>query len=372
MSDPTELEIVEVDPFDDHRFEAWYAVHKAALEAAVGVDEAAVYGLAETRVQWQQPTSDEARTAYAGLLDGEVVAVGVLGVPLLENLTAASVEVAVAPEHQRRGQGRAMLAHVEEAAAAAGRSRLTTEIRFRHEHGTSGHDGDGSRDVAFAEAAGFRLGISDVQRWLDLPVADALLDELAGRAAERHQGYELRSWVGPVPDELAAGWAELDGSLMTEAPMGEMEFEVMHVDVARLREQEESIARQQRTAYHSVALDGTGAVVAYSMLVQGDASTVAYQWGTLVRRDHRGHRLGLAVKVANQRLLQRERTDTLRVSTWNAEVNDHMIGVNEQLGFRPVSRMGEFQKKTAADVPDRGPRDPTRDPARDAERPPVG
>jgi hypothetical protein len=33
------------------------------------------------------------------------------------------------------------------------------------------------------------------------------------------------------------------------------------------------------------------------------------------------------------------------VITWNAEVNGHMIGVNERLGFRPTERFGEFQKR---------------------------
>ena len=54
------------------------------------------------------------------------------------------------------------------------------------------------------------------------------------------------------------------------------------------------------------------------------------------RREHRGHRLGVAVKVANLRLLQRERPDITRLTTYNAEVNSHMIGVNEALGFRPL------------------------------------
>ena len=71
----------------------------------------------------------------------------------------------------------------------------------------------------------------------------------------------------------------------------------------------------------------------------------AYQWGTLVRRDARGHRLGLAVKVANQRLLQRERPDLRVLTTYNAEVNHHMVAVNERLGFVPVARLGEFQKR---------------------------
>ncbi len=53
----------------------------------------------------------------------------------------------------------------------------------------------------------------------------------------------------------------------------------------------------------------------------------------------------MAVKVANLRLLQKERPDILRLTTYNAEVNGHMIGVNEAMGFVPVARLGDFQKK---------------------------
>ena len=63
-----------------------------------------------------------------------------------------------------------------------------------------------------------------------------------------------------------------------------------------------------------------------------------------MRRAHRGHRLGVAVKVATLRLLQERRPDVTEVLTYNAEVNDHMIAVNELLGFEPVARLGEFQK----------------------------
>jgi hypothetical protein len=34
-----------------------------------------------------------------------------------------------------------------------------------------------------------------------------------------------------------------------------------------------------------------------------------------------------------------------RLTTYNAEVNSHMVGVNEAMGFRPVARLGDFQKK---------------------------
>ena len=50
------------------------------------------------------------------------------------------------------------------------------------------------------------------------------------------------------------------------------------------------------------------------------------------------------MKVAALRLLQAGEVRAHRVHTWNAEVNRHMIAINDAMGFRPVERMGEFQK----------------------------
>jgi len=85
--------------------------------------------------------------------------------------------------------------------------------------------------------------------------------------------------------------------------------------------------------------------VAYSELVlPGFDPGHVYQWGTLVRPEHRGHRLGMATKVHNLRLFQRDHPGPALLMTYNAEVNRPMIAVNEAMGFRPVQRLGEFHK----------------------------
>jgi hypothetical protein len=87
-------------------------------------------------------------------------------------------------------------------------------------------------------------------------------------------------------------------------------------------------------------------VVAYTdIAVTPHESERAYQWGTLVRPDHRGHRLGMAVKVANLRLLQETQPEVTTVITFNADVNAPMVSVNEEMGFRPVQWSGELQKR---------------------------
>ncbi len=336
----SDLEIEPLDPFDAEAYDAFYDVYLAA-ERAAG-DVGAPWMRDEVRVDLQEPATRRWIGGYVGRVDGRVVAVGQLSTPLLDNLSSATLAVHVAPGDRRRGFGSAVLTRLESEAADRGRTVINAEASWAYDAGPAG---GGAPGPEFARVHGYVLGLGDVKRRLELPVDIELLDEIAATAAPHHATYSLRSWVGPVPDELVEGWAALDASLVTEAPTGDLHREPAVADPAVVREGEAMLARQGRTKYNTVAVDEEGDVVAYSDLV----TTVhepgkAYQWGTLVRQDARGHRLGLAVKVANLRLLQGERPDVRELITYNAEVNSHMIGVNERLGFVPVARLGEFQK----------------------------
>lgn len=341
---PTGLEIADLDPFDVAMFDAWHAVYLAA--DTFGREEAATpWQLEEFRVAMQHDSIRTWQRGWCGLADGELVVVAMLEASLLDNLDRALVSVHTRPDQRRCGFGTALLTHVERVARERGRSLLGAESSWSHE---AGPDGWGQPGPEFARAHGFDLGLTDVQRTLALPVDEAVLSGLAAEAAPHHTAYTLRSWVGPVPDELLAGWAELSASIMTEAPMGELDLEPEAVDAAAVREGEAVLAAQGRTKYNTVALDGAGVVVAYTDI----ATTIhepgrAYQWGTLVRGADRGHRLGLAVKTANLQLLHRERPDISLLTTYNADVNAAMIGVNERFGFTPVAHLGEFQKRLA-------------------------
>jgi GNAT superfamily N-acetyltransferase len=336
------MEIVEVDASDPDGFGAW---HRAYVEAelAIGPDLASPWQLEEVRAMMLHQGSRAWTAGWSGIVDGTVVCAGWLRLPLLDNTERAQVMVHTAPAARRRGHATAMLGHLEAVARDRGRSILGGEATWAY---AADADGGTEAGPSFAYARGYDLALGDVKRVLRLPVDGAVLAGLATDAAAHHAGYTLRSWVGPVPDDLLDGWARLNARLMVEAPTGELDLEPETADPAVVREDEAMIARQGRTKYNTVALDPAGEVVACTDL----ATTVhepgrAYQWGTLVRRDARGHRLGLAVKVANLRLLQSAAPDITLLTTYNAEVNRHMIEVNERLGFIPVARLGEFQKR---------------------------
>lgn len=342
----SELRIREVDPASDAEIIAWQGLVNEVMHGELG-EHAVVWSAPELMVSLRAERRHRKVVLTLGELDGRIVAAGSVELPLLDNLTAARPAVWVAEDVRRQGHGSAVLRHLEALSAEHGRSRFDAEVEYPY---AGPADGAGVAGVEFGRFHGYGYGIGDVQRELPLPVADDLLEELAAAAAPYHQDYKLRAWAGRVPDDLVVGWLELSSTLETEAPAGDMERENAAVDVDAFRLQEAIIEKQGRTKWCAVALDPEGRVVAYTDMVQaGEDQRWVFQWGTLVHRDHRGHRLGLAVKVANLIAMQRNGTDVAgrRLVTWNAEVNDHMIAINEALGFVKGARTVELQKRAA-------------------------
>lgn len=340
----TGLVIDPVDPFDEDGVRSWTELMTAVVAHEIG-DSGAMWTAPEMLAALQAPSKRRRELIFNGLLDGELVAAGWITLPQLDNLTGADLYLGVRPDHRRRGFGSQVLAHLERVCAEHGRTRFDglTEWPF-----DGSPDGTGAPGVEFGKAHGYTVGLGDVQRELPLPADEDRLAALAADAAPYHSDYELRSWTGPIPDDILPSYLELSATLATEAPMGELERENSTVDIEAHRSSERVMAEQQRTPWHTVALDPDGRVVAYTDLILGATDPKwVHQWGTLVSREHRGHRLGVAVKVANLLALQAGAPELAgrRVITWNAEVNEHMIGINEQMGFRATARGGQLQKK---------------------------
>jgi len=318
-------------------YDAWYATY--AVAEADGRPYAITWQHGEILAKLQRKGVHT--LLFSGVEDDEVVAVGWADIPLEDNLTSAELVVAVMPAHRRRGLGTRMLEHLLAESRAHGRSRFVGFVSYPYD---APADGTGHPGTEFLRRHGFDRGIPDVQRVLDLPVAAGLLDRLAAEAAPMHAAYELRSFAGPVPDEIVETYLALESRIEVEAPTGDMEMEPSSTDVDAFREQEANFVAQRRTLHTSVALLG-GEAVAYSRIaVPAEEPGRCYQWGTLVAGRHRGHRLGMAVKVANLRHVQDMHPGLRLLVTFNAAVNDHMIAINEQLGFRAVERGAQLQR----------------------------
>jgi len=335
------MDIRPLDAADPAQMAAFHATYHAA--DVHGREYSTPWMLEEMRADFLAQRSGDRAAGFCGYVDGEISCVGTLELPLKDNLHLASITVHTRPDRRRCGHGSAMLDHLASVARAEGRRTLTTEVAAPYDGPA---DGAGHPSVDFLTHRGFTFALGDVMRVLDLPADADHLRRLAREAAPHHRDYTLRRFRGPVPDDILEPFGRLIGALMTEAPMGEMELEPEVFDEERIRSDEASFAASGRTKYTTVALAPDGDVVAYSELVvpAHDPGRV-YQWGTLVRPAHRGHRLGLATKVANLQWLQEEYPAGRLLVTFNAEVNAPMVAVNEAMGFRPVERLVELQRK---------------------------
>lgn len=335
------IDILRIDAFDARAVDAWWDAYAAAERADRGAD-AVVWSLEESRSELQQESAVVDRRAYLLRYGDRIVGSASLALPLKDNTHVAHLAISVPPRHRRRGIGSEALAFLEGEATASGRSTAQGSTSWPY---ALGPEGAGSPGREFARARRYSLALGDVQSRLDLPVDPELLQRIESDIAAAASPYEMRSWVGRIPDDVIEGWTILDATLETEAPTGDLDIEPQRPDVDSIRENEELLDRQGRVSFGTIALAPDGGAAAYSQLVVSTDDGNAYQWGTLVRTADRGRRLGIAVKVANLRMLHREAPQTRAVYTYNAESNAHMLAVNTALGFRPSERLGELQKR---------------------------
>lgn len=300
----------------------------------------------ECLVEWRHVDQAEPMEMWVAVDDDRdvprVVGSATLWLPRDDNTTQMWCEVVVDPPHQRRGAGTALVRRLVERAVAEGRTRLVTDVMV-----PVGAD-ESHPYRRFAARNGFTLGNTEITRHLHLPVADALLDGLMERAGPAYRGaYRVETHANGVPEPLRASLCGVMNLLGVDAPSGELEFEAETLTPARYADYLEVEAQQGRTRLTTVAVhEASGDVVAYSdLILPAGAPTRVWQWGTMVARGHRGHRLGTAVKVENLRRLQRDHPERTLVATANDETNAFMVDINLALGFEVVELCPGYQRR---------------------------
>jgi GNAT superfamily N-acetyltransferase len=325
-----------------------------AAEAFVTGTEELSFPAVELLPGWQ-PSVHEPRRLFGARVEGRIVARGVYETRSEgDAANTAWVQVQVHPDFLRRGIGRALADTVEALAVDEGKtqihvyagSRPAPGPRLEPPTGFGSLPADG-REVRFLLARGYSLEQIMRGSRLPLPVDPALLAERRAAAEERAGGYRVHHWEAIAPDEWLDDLAMLATRMSTDAPSGGMDEEEDVWTPERWRDAERKQEDSPRvTLYGAVEHVASGRLVGYTELsVPPDTARPTDQGDTIVMREHRGHRLGMLLKVANIQYLTERYPGHPSITTFNAEENRHMLDVNEAVGFVPFTYEGAWQKK---------------------------
>lgn len=274
--------------------------------------------------------------AIAEPMEGGEVMVGraAMFLSLQDNLDTVNVGVAVHPAYRGHGVATALLDEaLLPAIHASGRHLVEAYAEI-----PAGADPDDQQQPALRLAQ--RLGITRknvaVCRTLALPLDDGLLTALQAQVDEKIGDYRIELWDEGVPEEHLVAYGALLHQLDLDEPDEDVEYEAPEHTPERIRIAEQRVREAGMQAILAVAVAPDGSFVGNSeVLVHTDpASTLAWQENTLVMPEHRGHRLGLGLKLATHRLIRERAPQVRAVTTFNSHVNPWMIGINEQLGYQ--------------------------------------
>jgi GNAT superfamily N-acetyltransferase len=262
--------------------------------------------------------------------------------------------VLVDPAFRRQGIGSALFERITERARVD--SRLVLQGHLFDAVANPGERVDavsgvgsisrGNPGLAFILARGGALEqVGRVSRVV-LPLDPQLVLQRDATARNGYYGkYELIRWEGATPDEFLDDLAVLLTRMSTDPPAAGLEQSEDVWDADRLRAMEDEFASSPRQLLVVAARDiATGKLVGYTQLnVPAETHRSVDQWATLVLDEHRGHKLGLALKLENLLYLEEVSPGHPSVVTMNAAENKPMLDVNESVGFVAIGWEGNLQ-----------------------------
>ncbi|MET0813410.1 MAG: GNAT family N-acetyltransferase [Microbacterium sp.] len=309
---------------------------------------------AEQLPGWLDQT-DRLQIGYTAEREGEIVGALTMMIPLEEGANNIEFDVMVPPAHLGRGVEAPLFEVLDAEARSHGRTVVQTWTL--HKPDLSGPQlpsptGWGSipaddPQTQLMLARGFSFEQAERNSVFDLTGSfegvEAMLADALRAAGD---DYRLITWTSPTPDEYKDGFAYVISRMSTDVPTGEIVWAPEAWDAARVERRDKRLLAGGHTVSVACALHvPTGTIVAYNELViAADHTAPTHQWGTLVLKEHRGHRLGALVKCANLVRWRELMPGSPRVSTFNAEENRPMLDINEAIGFVPASYAGAWKK----------------------------
>ncbi|MEL4358729.1 MULTISPECIES: GNAT family N-acetyltransferase [unclassified Luteococcus] len=287
--------------------------------------------------------------------EGRVLGLVSVSGGITDNVQLAELSVIVAVEHRRNGIGSALLAAAE--TLASQRGCRTVQSWSDHHRPEPGEDhlvpptGFGAvpldRAGRFAQASGYGLEQCERHSVCELPGDVEQQDRLWAEALPHALDYQIRTIAGRIPDDLVDRYAQLLEHFTEQMPNAGLDVEPERWDADRIRRGEAQRAAAGREAVTTVALhrQTQELVAATDITTDGTHPAVCFQQMTVVDSRHRGHRLGLLVKIANHRAVHQHHPERRRVHTWNAGENSWMLAINDQLGYRERIVEAAWQKR---------------------------
>jgi GNAT superfamily N-acetyltransferase len=329
-----------IDSYDADAFDDWFDVLRVTDQERWPDIPGWEYGTVKAMADRRNGPEDFLCLAATDA-SGATVGIGVLQVPNLDNRQLAMLDVRVPPSHRRRHIGSAIVVEAERWAVAAGRDVLRGEAEIP----VTSPEADAS--APFARQLGFDVVQQANRRHLRLPADRDRIEGLRGEVARAAGEYRLHTFTSPWPQAYVEDQCELQRRMSTDAPTGDAGYEEESWDAGRVKESDELLAAQGLVKLVAVAEHvGSGRLVAFSEIAVTEARrTEGWQWATLVLREHRGHRLGLAVKLANLEYLGATFPTVRLIITGNAQENGPMIAINELLGFEVAAHQDVWQKR---------------------------